>query len=106
MMQGNYVMQGDAYGLPFVIKSNGEALTPDDVTDVEITVGSLSKTYGDGHVRYENGEWIFPLTQKETFNLPVSQIEVQLRILFKDGALEGADLGIIDVKHSISRRML
>lgn len=106
MMQGNYVMQGDAYGLLFVIKSNGEALTPDDVSDVEITVGTLSKTYRDGHVRYEGGEWVFPLSQTETFNFPVSQVEVQLRILFADGAVEGADLGIIDVRHSISRRVL
>ena len=40
------MMQGDSYNLGIRILNNaGNPVTPDDVIDVEITIGHLRKTY-------------------------------------------------------------
>ena len=40
------MMQGDSYNLGIKILNNaGSPVTPDDIRDVEITIGNLSKTY-------------------------------------------------------------
>ena len=58
------MMQGDSYGLKIeILNAAGEAVTPDDVSDVEITVGFVRKTHADFDIFYMDGFWIFPLNQ-------------------------------------------
>ncbi len=101
------MMQGDSYGLKISISSNSKKVTPDDVSDVEITVGIIRKTYTKGEVLYESGQgWIVSLTQDETFKLPAARVKAQVRVVWKDGSVEGASLGEIRVDESISKVVL
>lgn len=101
------MMQGDSYGLKVnILNSVDEVVKPDDVSDVEITIGSLSKTYKKGEVTNDGNLWIFPITQEESFKLPVSRIKAQVRVMWKDGTIEGKSLGEIYVAESISKEVL
>ena len=100
-------MQGDSYKLRVEILSPDQtALTPEDLEDVEITIGSLIRTYSAGGITYENGEWLIPLTQKETFKLPVPRVKVQVRVKWADGSVEGQPVGQISINESVSKGVL
>ena len=102
-------MQGDAYGLPIeILKSDDSIVTADDVSDVEITIGFITKSYKAGEVTFnpDAGKWIFPLTQAETFKLPAIRIKAQVRVLWKDGSVEGVCMDGINVHESISKEVL
>lgn len=103
------MMQGDSYGLKIeILKADGTAVTTADVSDVEITIGSLSKTYSDGKVTFSEDEnkWIYHLTQAETFKFPAARIKAQVRVVWADGSVEGVHLGEIRVLESISKEVL
>lgn len=101
------MMQGDSYGLAIEIKNAADAVvTTEDITDVEITIGHLRKTYKDGGVKFEAGMWIFPLTQEETFKFPSMRVKGQVRVVFKSGVVEGASLGFVHVDESLSKEVL
>ena len=103
------MMQGDSYGISIeILKSDGAAVAPADVLDVEITIGLLQKTFSYGEVRYDDasGAWIFPVTQEETFKLPSVRAKAQVRVLWKSGDVEGVALDSIDVRESISKEVL
>ena len=101
------MMQGDSYGLRIEIKNESEeAVTLSEVSDVEITVGFLRKTYAKGEVLYSDGIWVFPITQEESFKLPATRVKAQVRVVWKDGSVEGASLGEIRVHESISKVVL
>ena len=100
-------MQGDAYKLRIDLLSPDEtALTPEDLEDVEITIGPLIRTYSDGGVIFEDGAWLVPLTQMETFKLPVARIKAQVRVKWPDGIIEGQQLGHISIDESSSKGVL
>ena len=101
------MMQGDSYKLRLKILSPDQtALTPEDLEDVEITIGSLIRTYSAGGITYEDGEWFIHLTQKETFKLPVPRAKVQVRVKRADGDVEGQLLGQIVINESLSKGVL
>lgn len=101
------MMQGDSYGIQIdILKSDGTAVTTSDVSDVEISIGSLKKTYASGEVSYSDGKWIMPVTQEETFGLPSAYVPAQVRVVDKNGNVEGVSLGEILIKESISKVVL
>ena len=102
------MMQGDAYGLAIEIKdATDKVVTTEDVMDVEIAIGYLRKTYKEGGISFENGMWIFPLTQEETFKFsPTMRVKGQVRVMFKNGTVEGVSLGNVCVYESISKEVL
>lgn len=101
------MMQGDSYGLKIeILNADGVAVTPDDISDVEITVGFIRKTYTNVEIFYSDGSWVIPLTQEETFTLPATRVKAQVRVMWKDGLVEGASLGEIRVHESISKVVL
>lgn len=103
------MMQGDSYGLPIEIKkSNGTALTPEDVSDVEIVIGHLIKTHKRKEITFDadSGMWVFPLTQEETFSLPAMRVKGQARIAWASGGVEGVPLGYVNVSESYSKEVL
>ena len=101
------MMQGDSYSLDIEILSADDSVVTDaDVSNVEITIGHLRKTYADGVVRYEDGVWKFPMTQEETFKYLPSLVRGQVRVVWKNGEVEGITLDGIRVKESISREVL
>ena len=103
------MMQGDSYGLMIEITTpEGVTVTAEDVSDVEITVGCFSKTFSNGEINYDEDEgvWVVPLTQEETFKLPVGKVKAQVRVVWDDGSVEGCPLGELRVHESISKEVL
>lgn len=101
------MMQGDSYGIVIdIIKADGVAVTDADVSDVEIVIGSLVKTYANDEVKFHEGKWVFPLSQEESFKMPSGYVKAQVRVEFADGNVEGVPLGDIRVHESISKVVL
>ena len=101
------MMQGDSYNLGIRILNNaGAPITPDDIIDIEITIGHLRKTYRNSQISYNDGRWFFPLSQKETFSFTPSVVKAQTRVLWKNGVMEGKQIHGIRVNESMSKEAL
>jgi hypothetical protein len=102
------MMQGDAYSLPIVLRQGELLITPEMVQQVEITIVNLTQTY-PGAVNYdeENGQWLFPLTQEQTFAFKAGRtLPVQTRIKFNDGSVVGAKGNTLFVCESRSKGVM
>lgn len=76
------IMQGDAYRLPFRIKQDGVVITPEMIQDLEVTIGSLRKTYSSGEITYSEEHWLVYLSQEDTLAMTGSEyIRVRIRYL-------------------------
>ena len=101
------MMQGDSYSLGINILNNaGQPVTPNDINDVEITIGNLRKTYLNAQVTYSDGVWLFPLSQQETFRYWPASVKAQVRVAWKNGVVEGKPLYGIRINESISKEVL
>lgn len=97
--------QGDKYAVPFMLQAlDGTLITPDIVKTVVLNLGSLSRQY-PGNVTYENGNWMMPLTQKQTFAMR-GYVEPQARVEFSDGSIFGGSGESIDVAKALSRGII
>lgn len=101
------MMQGDSYNLGINILNNaGSPVTPDDVRDVEITIGHLRKTYVNGELAYSDGVWMFPINQKDSFGMWPAAVKAQVRVAWANGVVEGKPLYGIRNEESISKEVL
>ena len=101
------MMQGDSYNLGIRILNNaGNPVTPEDIKDVEITIGQLRKTYLNTQVTFCEGLWMFPLSQKETFDYWPSAVKAQVRVVWANGVVEGKPLYGVRINESISKEVL
>lgn len=84
------MMQGDSYNMGIALLNNaGQPITPDDVDDVEITIGWESKRYKHGQLLFADGLWLYPITQSDSFSQRPGKTEAQARIKWKNGFVEG-----------------
>lgn len=103
------MMQGDSYYQGISILNNaGNPVTPHDVKDVEIVIGYLRKTYRNAELVYdeEKGLWMFPLSQRETFNFWPTASKVQVRVAWVNGVVEGKVLYGVRIHESTSKEVL
>lgn len=101
------MMQGDSYYLGFTVKNNaGSIVTPEDVLDVEITIGHLRKRYQLGEVVFGDDRWYFPLSQAETFGYWPRAVKAQIRVRWKNGIVEGKVIHGVRINESISKEVL
>lgn len=101
------MMQGDSYGIPVkILKADGGVIKPSDVSDVEISIGSIRKTYKSGDLSFAEDNWVFPITQQETYSLPSAYVPAQVRIKLPNGDVDGVSLGSIRVQESTSKVVL
>ncbi len=101
------MMQGDAYNLGIRILNNaGNPVTPNDIKDLEITIGDLSKTYLRAELSFSDGLWMFPLSQQETFRYRAAQLKAQVRVVWANGVVEGKPLYGVRIDESISKEVL
>lgn len=67
------MQQFDQYAIPFTIAQDGVTITPDNIDDVVIRIGSYQLSYSEGELSYnaEDEVWEFPMTQEMsgTFNV-------------------------------------
>ena len=100
------MMQGDSYNEGISILNNaGNPVTPDDIKDVEITIGHLCKTYLNAQVIYNDGRWLFPLSQKETFSYRPGPVKGQVRVFWPNGVVEGKPLYGLRISESMSKEV-
>jgi hypothetical protein len=101
------MMQGDSYFLGVRILNNaGNPVAPEDVSDVEITLGHLAKTYRRAELSFQNGVWLFPLSQEESFGFFPSPVKAQVRLVWSNGVVEGKPLYGVRILESISKEVL
>ena len=101
------MMQGDSYNLGIRILNNaGSPVTDQDAADVEITIGSLCKTYGRGQLQFFENLWLFPVSQAESFGILPAPQKAQVRLKWKNGVIEGAPLYGVNLQESISKEVL
>jgi len=98
------MVRGDAYNIEIEIRNGNTALTANDVELVEITIHDLVKTY-PGKVTFEDGKFLFPLSQEETFGLPFTCL-AQIRVKFPGGDVIGSEIQQIDVRNALSQAVL
>ena len=101
------MMQGDSYNLGIRILNNaGSAVTEADIEDVEVTIGHLRKTYRDAQIRYDEGLWLFPVRQSESFGCNSAHPKAQVRVKWRGGTIEGKPLYGVQILESISKEVL
>lgn len=102
------IMQGNQFALPLTGVLNGEPLDMDTVECVEVYVDTRRKVY-PGEVLYsEDGEFLYPLTQEETFAITKSTVHIQVRTKFKGdpAVVLGCNVGDVYVEEAISKEVL
>lgn len=101
------MMQGDACNLAIRIQNNaGNPVTPSDIRDLEITIGSLRKTLSNAQLSFYGGLWLFPLSQQETQSLWPSPQKAEVRVHWSNGVIEGKPLLGLRIRESISKEVL
>ena len=102
------MMQGDCYNLGIRIRNNaGNPVTPEDVKDVQITIGPYTKRYAKAELFFEDGLWFFPLTQAESFSMvPNMAVPAAVRLVWVNGVVEGKPLYGVRFEESISKEVL
>lgn len=101
------MMQGDSYNLGFTVLNNAKVpVTPNDIKDMEVTVGHITKSYRNSQVIFSAGRWLFPLTQEETFGYWPKSVNCQVRIVWADGVVEGKKVHGVRVEESLSKEVL
>lgn len=104
------IMQGDAYYVPIDIEQDGVTLTPEMISDIEISVGSIiRKTYSGGDVQYSDGQWYFRLSQTDTLDLESGVHYVQTRVKYlnrPEADVFGIVAGAVSVIESNSKEVL
>lgn len=101
------MMQGDSYNEAIRILNNaGNAVTPEDIIDLEICIGQIRKTHLKGELTFYGGWWMVPLTQEETFAIAPGPVKAQARIKWANGVIEGKKILGIRMEESMSKEKL
>lgn len=101
------IMQGDAYSIGIDVTLNDAPIDIAMVEKAEIVLGGLAKQYPN-EITYdgENGKFLFPITQQESFSFGLPPSPAQIRIKLTTGEVIGGKLGVFDVSMSASKEVL
>ena len=106
------MMQGDSFVVFFDITNNGKFLTPDDIADLEVSVGELvRKTLSGGTVGYDTqkNKWYIRPTQEETLAMEPNTYSVVARVKFSDSVdsdVKGVNIGRMFIIKSSSKEVI
>lgn len=103
------IMQGDQYAIVFTGTQNGAPLDLSKIEMIEFIVGKLRKIYpGEVTSGTQTGNFLFPLTQEETFQFKSASQAVQIRVKFTgaEPVVIGTSIEGIRVSDSISKVVL
>ncbi len=102
------IMQGDQYAIVFTGTQDGKPLDLSAVELIEFIVGGLRKVYPDEVTTDEDGNFLFPLTQEETFTFKSAVQSIQVRVKFAgaEPVVIGVGLDGVRVSDSISKVVL
>ena len=102
------IMQGDQYAIVFTGTQDGEPLDLSKIEMIEFIVGKLRKVYPGEVTTDTDGNFLFPLTQEETFQFKSASQTVQIRVKFTgaEPVVIGTSIEGIRVSDSISKVVL
>nr|DAJ91442.1 MAG TPA: hypothetical protein [Caudoviricetes sp.] len=102
------IMQGDQYAIVFTGTQDGAPLDLSKIEMIEFIVGKLRKIYPGEVTTDADGNFLFPLTQEETFQFKSASQAVQIRIKFTgaEPVIIGTSIEGIRVSDSISKVVL
>lgn len=102
------IMQGDQYAIVFTGTQDGAPLDLSKIEMIEFIVGKLRKVYPGEVATDTDGNFLFPLTQEETFQFKSASQAVQIRIKFTgaEPVIIGTSIEGIRVSDSISKVVL
>lgn len=102
------IMQGDQYAIVFTGTQDGEPLDLSKIEMIEFIVGKLRKIYPGEVATDTDGNFLFPLTQEETFQFKSASQAVQIRVKFAgaEPVVIGTSIDGIRVSDSISKVVL
>ena len=99
------IIQGDQYPLPFRITHRGQPLSPDTISTLEITIGTLNKSLLSDAYDQESQMWSFPLTHAETLTMPVGLAAVELCVTFPGGDIVNAQAPSVYIVESKAKEV-
>lgn len=102
------MMQGDSYNIPIEILAEDVATDPTVFEEIEIVFGHTVKTLSSGAITYDESkkEFLFPISQKESMNMP-NKVKAQLRVKLNGSEdVIGINLGEVDVEKTLSKLVL
>lgn len=102
------IMQGDQYAIVFTGSQDGAPIDLAQIETIEFIVGKLRKTYPGEVTTDADGNFLFPLTQEETFQFKSAQQAAQIRVKFSgaDPVVIGTSVEGVRVSDSISKVVL
>ena len=102
------IMQGDQYAIVFTGTQDGAPLDLSKIEMIEFIVGKLRKIYPGEVTTDADGNFLFPLTQEETFQFKSASQAVQIRVKFAgaEPVVIGTSIESIRVSDSISKVVL
>lgn len=102
--------QGDQRKILFDLTMNGQTLTSDALTELEVCAAdnAFRKLMSAGEVGFDEniGRWVFLLTQEETLALEPGTYTVQARPEFTDGTVIMIGIGSIRVEDAHSEEVI
>lgn len=86
------ITQGEQFIIAIKLKDDTEAtITTDDVTEVAITLGSVTKksTDTESPVTYDANDeaWLFPASMEDTLGMEMGVHSLSARVNFTDGTI-------------------
>lgn len=103
------IKQGDSYDLPINLKINKSIITDEmleQITLIEFCFANFTpKFYSheeDATVKYVNGLFLYPISQRESFSLTPGRHTMDIRVLFNNTNVRGIttqiDIKVVDAK--------
>ena len=94
------ITRGEQYAVEIVIKNDEDVITPNNCDDVKIKLGNLEKKYSDNEIFYEDGRWLFPLTQEQTLAMNLKRVNLQAQ--YKSGSnIFSTDIYAVQIKDTV-----
>jgi hypothetical protein len=100
------LLQGNTYRLPVKVRDRaGNIVTPAEITKAQFIFGEFEKFYTEGgEVEFDRATQCFlvPFSEDETFKFR-GNTNWQVRLVFRDGSIDGSAPQYEDVKGSITK---
>lgn len=81
----NLFRKGDAYAIPFLVKSGDTVIAPANVSGVRIGFANLTASYPDGTLSFDGQYWLFPVAQNQSYGIPAGESEYQVQVQLATG---------------------
>lgn len=104
------MMQGDSYYIYFNLKTRNKGeeipIDPSCVSEIELRIGSIRKTYTENEIIHVEGcRWKARLLQTETFSLAMYN-NAQVRVKLTSGDVIGTSASPVQAYNSLSKEVI